>query len=190
VKARRAAPTTGAFLVYTGADGKVIGDTRRNRIEAIKKLAELSSRYAPTDLTVRRILDSFDAAVRYPGSALVYLYEVWEALRTRFRGERKTRKILGIRRKKRSRLTRLADKEPLNQGRHRGKFAGKLRDAAAIELDEAWAIARDMYERYLNFLDKSNSPQAIIIRFPGSTTPGWRSFSAARFFGFWSTGSC
>jgi hypothetical protein len=141
-------------LIHTDADGKVIGDTRRDRIEATKKLAELSSHYAPTDPTVSRILDSFDAAVRYPGNELICLYEVWEALRTVFGGEEKARRVLGIIRDDRSRLTELADTEPLNQGRHRGKFAGRLRDATANEHDEAWAIARSMYEKYLNYLNK------------------------------------
>jgi len=141
-------------LFHTDTDGKVTGDTRRKRIEATKKLAELSSRYSPTDSTVRRILDSFDAAVRYPGSAFVYLYEVWEALKTMFQGEIKARKALGIQKKNRSRLTNLANKEPVNQGRHRGKFAGKLRDATANEVNEAWTITRCMYEKYLNYLSK------------------------------------
>src|SRR4030042_5141109 len=131
-------------LIHTGADGKVIGDTRRGRIEATKALAELSSRYAPPDPTVSRMLDSFDAAVRYPGSVFVYLYEVWEALQTIFRGERKARRALEIPKDDRSRLTKLANKEPVNQGRHRGKFAGKLRNATPSELDEAWALARRM----------------------------------------------
>lgn len=146
-------------LIHTGADGKVIGDTRRSRIEPTKKLAEFSSRYAPTDPTVSRILDSFDAPVRYPGNELICLYEVWEALQTIFRGERKARKTLGIEKGDRSRLTNLANKEPLNQGRHRGKFAGKLRSATAGELDEAWAIARGMYEKYLSYLNKRDEPK-------------------------------
>jgi len=142
-----------ADLYHTDTNGKATGDTRRARIEATKTLAELSSCQAPTDSTVRTILDSFDAAVRYPGSELVYLFEVFAAVQTRFRGEGKARKVLGIHRKKRSRLTKLADEEPLNQGRHRGKFAGKLRDATANELNEARTIARDMYEKYLNYLN-------------------------------------
>jgi hypothetical protein len=140
-------------LIHRDANGNIIGDTRRDRIEVTKTLAELSSRYAPTDPTIRRILDSFDVAVRYPRSVLVYLYEVWEALQTKFGGERKARKTLGIHRKKRSSLTKLADKEPINQGRHRGRFAGRLRDATTNELDEAWLIARGMYEKYLSYLD-------------------------------------
>jgi hypothetical protein len=141
-------------FIRTGANGKVIHDTRRDRIEATKSLAELSSRYAPTDPTVSRILDSFDAAVRYPGSALVYLYEVWEALQTLFEGDDGARRTLGIDKDDRSKLTKLANDEPVNQGRHRGKFAGKLRNATANELDEAWAIARGMFEKYLGYLNK------------------------------------
>jgi len=146
-------------LILRDAAGKVIHDSRRNRIEATKAVAELSSRYAPTYPTVRRILDSFDAAVRYPGSVFVYLYEVWEALQTVFRGEKKARKMLEISRKKCRRLKRLANREPLNQGRHRGKFAGKLRDATTNELDESWEITCDMYEKYLRYLNKRDEPK-------------------------------
>ena len=37
---------------------------------------QLSALYAPSDPIVRRMLGSFDAALRYPGSELVYLYEL------------------------------------------------------------------------------------------------------------------
>jgi len=144
-------------LIHTSANGKVIYDSRRSRIEATKALAELSSRYAPTDPTVSRILDSFDAAVRYPGSVFVYLYEVWEALQTKFHGDKKARRALGIIKDDRSILTRLADEEPVSQGRHRGKFARKLREATADELNEVWTIARDMFEKYLNYLNKRDA---------------------------------
>jgi len=132
----------------------VIHDTRRDRIEAKKELGELSARHCVTDPTARRILDSFDASIRYPGNELIYLYEVWEAVQTKFRGERKARRALGLSRIDRSMLTNLADREPINQGRHRGKFAGRLRNATSAELDEARRIARDIIKLYLAYLDK------------------------------------
>lgn len=95
--------------------------------------------------------------MRYHGNELICLYEVWEALRTLFRGDRKARKALGIARGDRSRLTGLANKEPLNQGRQRGKFAGRIRNATANELDKAWAMARRMYEKYPSYLDKRDA---------------------------------
>jgi hypothetical protein len=140
-------------LVSTDDEG-VVHDTRRDRIDTTRNLAELSARHAATDRTARKMLYSFDAAVRDPENELVYLYEVWEALQTKFRGEGKARKALGILRSARSRLTHLADDEPLNQGRHRGSHAGSLRNATTDELDEARAIAEDMIALYLNYLDQ------------------------------------
>jgi hypothetical protein len=54
-----------------------------------------------------------------------------------------------------SRLGRLANSEPLKQGRHRGKSAGGLRDASESELVEARNIARSFVEAYLMYLDKN-----------------------------------
>lgn len=145
--------STHADLVVMDDKGVVVGDTRRDRIEATKNLAQLSVRHA-SDPTARRILESFDASIRYPGNELVYLYEIWDALQTKFRGEKKARRTLGISKSDRSRITNLANKEPLSQGRHRGQFAEGLRDASTAELDEARGIARDMVRKYLMHLDE------------------------------------
>jgi len=142
-----------ADLVYTDQEGRV-HDTRRDRIDTTKSLAERSARHAATDRTARKMLDSFDAAVRDPENELVHLYEVWDALKQKFQGESAARHALGISRSVRSKLGRLADDEPLNQGRHRGQHAGSLRDATVEELDEARAIARDMLASYLKYLDE------------------------------------
>ena len=48
-------------LVYTDQQGRV-HDTRRDRIDATKTLAEASVRCAATDQTARKMLESFDAA--------------------------------------------------------------------------------------------------------------------------------
>jgi hypothetical protein len=140
-------------LVSTDEES-VVHDTRRDRIDTTKNLAELSARHAATDRTACKMLYSFDAAVRDPENELVYLYEVWEALQTKFQGEKKARKALGISRSTRSRLTQLANNEPLNQGRHRGSHACSLRNITTDELDEARAIARDMIALYLNYLNQ------------------------------------
>jgi hypothetical protein len=138
-------------LVQMDSTGRIVGDTRRDRIEATIKLAQLSVRHA-SDSTVRRMLEIFDAATRYPGNELVYLYEVWDALQTRFQRNRRIMEALGISRRDRSRLTTLANTEPLNQGRHRGQFDA-LRDATTDELAEARRIAKKMIEKFLLYLD-------------------------------------
>jgi hypothetical protein len=140
-------------LVYTDPDS-VVHDTRKERIDATNHLGKLSARHADTDQTGRKILDSFDASVRDPENELVHLYEIWEALTQKFGSERNAKRALGVSSGARSKLGQLANNEPLNQGRHRGRHAGSLRDATAEELDEARAIARDMLASYLEYLDR------------------------------------
>jgi hypothetical protein len=138
-------------LVQLNSKGEVVGDTRRDRIKATINLSQLSV-YHGSDPTARRMLESFDAAIRYPGNELVYLYEIWDALQTKFRGNKKGLKALGISRPNRSRLTNLANREPLNQGRHRGRF-DTLREATVGELAEARKIATEMIEKFMLYLD-------------------------------------
>ena len=141
-----------ADVIITNQNG-MVHDTRRERIDATKNLAQLTARYAPQNPTVRKMLHSFDASINDPGNELVYLYEVWEALQTRFRGERKARKALSISRADRSQLTHLCDKEPVKEGRHRGRF-DKLREASPEELNTARKVAQDMIVKYLKYLDQ------------------------------------
>lgn len=143
-------------LVSTDQHGKV-HDTRRDRIHATKTLAEASVRYAATDQTARKMLESFNMAVRDPDNELVHLFEVWEALPKKFGNEIAAKNALGITTAARSRLGVLANDEPLNQGRHRGRHVGSLRNATAEELNEARSIAGDMIASYLKYLDQSGS---------------------------------
>lgn len=145
--------------VYTDDEG-VVHDPRQERIESMKELGELSILHAPANPIIRRMLDSFDASIRYPGNELVYLYEVCDALQTNFRGEKKARKALGISKSDRSALTELANSKPLNQGRHRGQHAGRLRNATTEELAEARKIAREMIAKYMAFLDRQLRPRS------------------------------
>lgn len=143
-------------LVHTDQEGRV-RDTRRDRIDTTKTLADASVRHVYSDQTARKILESYDAAVRDPDNELVHLYEIWDALQKRFGDEEAAKDALGISTTARSRLGQLANHEPLNQGRHRGKHAGSLRDATAEELGDARAIAQSMISSFLKYLDKQQA---------------------------------
>lgn len=146
-------------------DGKFTTDSKRDRIEKAKRLAELISRFRRSDPVLVSLLKSSAAAVHDPNNELVHLYEVRDALSTKFGGERATLTALcatpiGIRISSTSwsRLGQLCNNEPLRQGRHRGKTAGVLRDATETELTEAQDIVRDMIEAYLLHLEASVNP--------------------------------
>lgn len=137
-------------------DGNVIFDSKRDRIDKKKSLAELVASHRNTDALLPSLLQSNDAALRDPNNELVHLYEIREALSTKFCGENAARSALGISSFNWSRLGQLCNNEPLRQGRHRGKSGGSLRDATESELSEARGIARALIEAYLQYLEASN----------------------------------
>jgi hypothetical protein len=142
----------------TDKDGNVISDSKRDRIEKKKSLAELVTSHRATDALLASLLRSHGAAVRDPNNELVHLYEIREALSTKFAGENAARSALGISSSQWARLGQLCNNEPLRQGRHRGKTGGALRDATEGELTEARGIARAMIEAYLQHLQASTGP--------------------------------
>ncbi len=139
-------------------DGNVIADSKRERIEKKKSLAELIAARRTKDTLLASLLQSHAAGVRDPNDELVHLYEIRDALSAKFGNDAATRTALGISRTQWSRFGALCNDEPLRQGRHRGENAGTLRDATDGELIEARGIARAMIESYLRYLDASASP--------------------------------
>jgi hypothetical protein len=139
-------------------NGNVISDSKRDRIEKKKSLAELVSAYLPTDELLSQLLKSYDDGVRDPDNELARLYDIRDALCEKFGGESATRSTLGVTSADWSRLGQLCNSEPLRQGRHRGRSTGALRDATEGELAEARRIALALVEAYLQHLE--NSPGA------------------------------
>jgi hypothetical protein len=155
---------TGKFVVTGGEsdiqitkkDGTVVVDSKRDRIEKKRRLAELLSTYRATDETLASLLRSYDAGVRDPDNELVHLFEIRDALSTKFGGDDATQSALNISSTSWSRLGGLCNNEPLRQGRHRGRIGGTLRDATEAELKKARGIARAMIEAYLQYLAASS----------------------------------
>lgn len=141
----------------TDRDGNVLSDSKLDRIERKRSLAELVASYRATDELLPSLLQSYGAAIRDPNNELVHLYEIRDALAKKFGGESATRATLGMTSPHWSRLGDLCNNQPLRQGRHRGKTSEPLRDANEKELAEARSIARAMIEGYLHHLAASSS---------------------------------
>jgi hypothetical protein len=93
------------------------------------------------------MLDSYDRSLKDISNALVHLYEVRDAMASEFGGEKKACKRLGIKPADWDTLGRLANHEPISEGRHRGKQPPS-RNAAPDELKEARTIAKIIIESY------------------------------------------
>jgi len=141
-------------LVVKDKNGRIISDSRQERVQRKKHLSELAEKYAAQDPLVSSLLDSNKAAVNNPDTELVHLFEILEGLRIKFGGENQARKTLRIDKARWSRLKQLANDTPLRQGRHRGKKFGSLRDATEAELNEARNIACLLIESYLGHLEE------------------------------------
>lgn len=138
-------------VILKGADGVVVTDTKRQRIDHRNKLALLAAAHI-TDPVANSILRSFSASVNDSANELVHLYEIREAVTEAFGSEQQAMNKLGITPLQRRRFRDLTNDEPLVQGRHRGRHPGTLRDATVEELEEARDIARQMIESYLHSL--------------------------------------
>ena len=117
-------------------------------------LADLAEKYRDSDPTTASLLNSYKAAVNDPNNELVHLYEIRDTLSRKFGGKNAACQQINISATQFSRLGLLADKEPLRQGRHRGKNPGALRDATEAELTEARNIARQFVAAYLEYLER------------------------------------
>jgi hypothetical protein len=135
-------------------DGNIIFDSHKERIVKKAEIADLAEKYGNKDHLARSLLASYHAAVKDPDNELIYLYEIREALARELGGEDQTINKLRLSKVKWRTLGRLADNEPIKQGRHRGRFIGVLRDATEAELKEAREIAQNLILAYLQFLEK------------------------------------
>src|SRR5262245_18724200 len=97
---------------------------------------------ATGSLLLRNLLQSYSRAVSDPSNELVHLYEIRDALSKHFGEEELARKALGIPNTEWKRLGALANAEPLEQGRHRGRHPDGRRSATQAELHDARQIAR------------------------------------------------
>ena len=143
-------------IIVKDKDGNVISDSRKERVEKKKELAELAEKYRQKDSVVDSILNSYNEAVNDPDNELVHLYEIRDAIAKKFGGASAAKSALGITGTQWSRLGTLASVEPLKQGRHRGKNPGALRDATEEELKEARSITLNLIESYLDYLESLN----------------------------------
>lgn len=143
-----------ADFIQKDAEGNIVRDTRADRIGARNEFAQLVGQFSDDPVLIA-MLRCYSAAMNDSKNELIHLYEIRESLATLFGGETQARKTLDFERAPWSTLGRLANDEPLNQGRHRGKHNGELRDATSAELSQARSIARDLILSYARTLSST-----------------------------------
>jgi hypothetical protein len=140
-------------LVVHDKDGNVVSDTRKERLDKQHRFAALVDKHRTNDATLDQILKSYQQSVKDPQHELVHLYEIRDALSNRFGSNPDARKALGISKDEWTEIGKLANILPLNQGRHRGKSVGNLRDAKPVELEMARKLVVHLIDKYMDFLE-------------------------------------
>ncbi len=140
-------------LMVRDKDGNIVSDSKKERLDKQRWFSETVAKYRSIDSTLDQMLKSYQMAVKDPKNELVHLYEIRDALSARFGKKKNAMKQLYITNKEWDIIGDLANSQPLEEGRHRGKAVGKLRSAENHELDIARKSASNMVEKYLIFLE-------------------------------------
>lgn len=144
-------------FVLKDKNGNIVSDTKKERLEKQEWYAKLIEKFRSSDATLSQMLQSHQTSVSDPNNELVHLYEIRDSLVSKFGSKPLALRQLNISSKQWSVIGELANDRPLKQGRHRGKSIGALRDAEATELGAARATVRLFIEKYLEYLDASQS---------------------------------
>jgi hypothetical protein len=137
-----------ADIIVRNSDGKIIQDTKAERLKKQKDFRDAAANMTPNDPVLKRMLQSFGNALKDSENLLIHLYEIREALTSDFGGEAIVKKTLSLSSADWSSFGQLANNEPVQEGRHRGKHAG-LRPATKSETEWALKFAQELIELYV-----------------------------------------
>jgi hypothetical protein len=135
-------------ILFTAADGTVIRDTKRERVDQETELLAALVSKGSTCAAARRMIESFGKSIDDPANELVHLYEIRDAA-AHFGGERTACTKLGVSKADWSHLDPLANDEPLDRCQHRGRRSELLSHATADELAVARRIALQILEAFI-----------------------------------------
>ncbi len=134
----------GAHVDFIRKDtaGNIISDSRAERIAEHNSVLVSVAPKLVCSAILRSLFESYSRSVSDPKNELFHLYEIRDALSDHYGSGQSARDALGIIDGEWRRLGVLANVEPLEQGRHRGKHPKGRRPATESELNEARQIVR------------------------------------------------
>ena len=138
--------SVGVDFVLRNIFRRVIHDSKAERSARESRELEDITRTAVVSSTLRQMLRSYSNALDEPQNALIHLYEVQDAAKKHYGRDAQSR--LGIDEGGWKLLGRLANDEPLHEGRHRGRKADSLRHATRDEISAAQHVALSILKAF------------------------------------------
>jgi hypothetical protein len=142
-------------LIVINDEGVIQRDTAQERRIHQKKYADLIEKYR-SDAVATAILMFFNDAVNDPKRELFHLYNIIDALGKRFKNEKGVTDNLGITENSLDFFHKYAH-EKYFEARHPGLHVGKLQHAPIAILEKERLIARELFEAYLDFLEREQN---------------------------------
>lgn len=136
-------------VVIRDAAGNIVSDTKAERLKRQKEFRRQVSLLRPNDGTLRRILQSYNNALADPENILIHLYEIRDAIAVEYGTETAAKSAVSASSSDWSKFGRMANNDPLLEGRHRGKHTG-LRALNADELAFVKSFSRSLIEGYVD----------------------------------------
>ncbi|MGE3586025.1 MAG: hypothetical protein AB7G24_14645 [Novosphingobium sp.] len=144
-------------IIVRDANGNITSDSKAERLGKQAQFRADVGRILPHDIALKRMLQSFRNALEDRDNLLIHLYEIRETLSAEFSGEKAAREAVSVSSGDWSKFGRLANEEPLLEGRHRGKHAA-LRKARPDE--SAWTLefGQRLIEGYVQARSRTHPP--------------------------------
>ncbi|KMU93748.1 hypothetical protein AC138_22555 [Pseudomonas putida] len=136
-------------------NGVLIQDTALEGRDRRQSEAELLSRHADDDL-LSRLLASKSASKSNPSDEFTHLYEILEALQSKFVKPATLINELGIEKAKVRKFHSVCN-DPSTASRHRGLAKGPLKEPSADQYHHARTFAWDMILSYAQWLEKKSA---------------------------------
>jgi hypothetical protein len=134
-------------FVHKDSNGEIILDTKAERLSDQEEYRKKAAVLLETDEIMKKITGSLSAAISDRKNLFIHLEEIREVLKKEFGGEKETPKALGISAKDWNHFGKLANDDPLAEGRHRGKHL-ELRNASREEIGWALQFSKVLIEKY------------------------------------------
>lgn len=135
-------------MTIRNKDGDVVSDSSRDRWKADADFLQSIAQKIPKSKVLSSLLRSYHRGIQDHANSLVHLFEINEILSKHFGGDAPAKKALDL--KSWKTLGTLANDEPLQESRHRGKHFDRLRPATQTELEAARQASKQLIVIFAN----------------------------------------
>lgn len=135
-------------VIISDENGNITSDSKAERLKKQALFRAHVGQILPQDIALKRMLESLRNALEDRDNLLIHLYEIRETLNAEFSGEKAARIAVAVSSGDWSKFGRLANVEPLLEGRHRGKHT-TLRKASLDESTWALQFGQRLIEGYV-----------------------------------------